>query len=184
MVLPTLVHKITNGGIGINATIRSFLNVAVTELLLAQLKQGSEHTSFMSLMDEPRLMPAVKAMFNEPATRHSVGSLAETCFMSRSSFATKFSETYGIGPMEFLRDVRLNSAANLLMQQSLTIESVGQLSGFQSRSAFSRAFFPNSNVRHKLIEIVGSINARYRQEISSLYKPAANASGSNGKRCC
>lgn len=140
MVLPALVHKMTTAGIGTNATIRSYLNVAVTELLLTKLKQGSEHASFMSLMDKPRLMPAVKAMLNEPALCHSVGSLAKICFMSRSSFATKFSESYGIGPMEFLRDVRLNSAANLLMQQSLTIESVRQLSGFQSRSAFSRAF--------------------------------------------
>ena len=140
MVLPTLVHKMITGGIGTNATIRSFLNVAVTELLLAQFKRANEQTNFMPLMDEPRLMPAIKAMLNEPATHHSVGSLAEICFMSRSSFATKFSENYGIGPMEFLRDLRLNSAANLLMQQSLTIESVRQLSGFQSHSAFSRAF--------------------------------------------
>ena len=60
--------------------------------------------------------------------------------MSRSAFAKKFSDAYGDGPMKFLRQLRMNKAAELLQNTEHSIKIIAAKSGFQSRSAFSLTF--------------------------------------------
>ena len=60
--------------------------------------------------------------------------------MSRSAFAARFAGVYGNGPMELLRDLRVQRAAAMLSRSDLPVKRIAQLVGFQSRSAFSRTF--------------------------------------------
>ena len=75
-----------------------------------------------------------------PLVSRPYAVLAERAGMSRSAFADRFSEGFGKGPMEFLRDIRLNHAARLLEQTGLPTASIAGRVGFESRSYFSRAF--------------------------------------------
>ena len=74
--------------------------------------------------------------------RHSLSNRggAQAAGMSRSRFAARFQAAYGQGAMTLLRDLRLARAAQMLTEQRAPVDQVARAVGFQSRSAFSRAF--------------------------------------------
>jgi AraC-like DNA-binding protein len=60
--------------------------------------------------------------------------------MSRSVFAKRFHEGFGQTPMDYVREVRMRSAAQLLAQPELSVDSIATRVGFASRSHFSKSF--------------------------------------------
>lgn len=89
---------------------------------------------------DPRLLGAVRAIVSHPEQPHSVASLAALAGMSRSSFAARFAEEHKATPMEFVQQVRMQSAARLLQTTRLPIKCLASAVGYASRSQFSRAF--------------------------------------------
>ena len=89
---------------------------------------------------DPRLLPAMRAIVSHPEQPHSVASLAALSGMSRSSFAAHFAEEHKATPMEFVQQVRMQSAARLLQTTRLPIKCLASAVGYASRSQFSRAF--------------------------------------------
>ena len=60
--------------------------------------------------------------------------------MSRSAFSKHFSETFGRTAMDFVKEVRLRRAAELLLTTSRPIKAIAADVGYHSRSHFTRAF--------------------------------------------
>jgi AraC-like DNA-binding protein len=86
------------------------------------------------------LMTAVAAMQREPGGAHTVSTLARRAGMSRSNFAESFRLRFGRSPMEFLRALRMDRAAELLRADEVPIKLVGPKVGYDSRASFSHAF--------------------------------------------
>ena len=63
-----------------------------------------------------------------------------TAGMSRSAFAQRFKATFGRSAMDFLKELRLQRAAQLLPTTRRPIKSIADHVGFDSRSHFSRSF--------------------------------------------
>jgi AraC family transcriptional activator of mtrCDE len=96
---------------------------------------------WLRALEDPDLRPALEAMLSAPHKPHTVASLAHACHMSRSTFARRFKVSFGRGPMEYLREVRLRKAAKLLRKKPPpSVVSIASQVGFDSRSQFSRAF--------------------------------------------
>ncbi|MBV8840847.1 MAG: helix-turn-helix domain-containing protein [Alphaproteobacteria bacterium] len=90
-----------------------------------------------------RLDAAVGAMRRDPAAAHTVSTLARCVGMSRSNFAEAFRARFSRSPMEMLRSLRLERAAELLRDCGVPIKSVGARVGYSSRTSFSQAFRNN-----------------------------------------
>lgn len=106
---------------------------------LARARNGT--LPWIAALDDPRLARVVNRILDHPAAHHTVDSLAEIASMSRSAFAQHFAEAFGYPPMNLVRLVRMQSAADLLAQEDLlSIDAVANRVGFSSRSQFSRAF--------------------------------------------
>jgi AraC-like DNA-binding protein len=90
--------------------------------------------------DYRRLVAAVDLMRTRPAETHTVSRLAKVVGMSRSNFAEAFRVSLGRSPMEFLRALRLDHAADLLRTSDLPIKLVGARAGYGSRTSFAHAF--------------------------------------------
>ena len=60
--------------------------------------------------------------------------------MSRSTFARHFEQCFARTPMDYLRDVRLRRAAQLLQVGGSSVDGVAGKVGYASRSHFSHAF--------------------------------------------
>jgi AraC-like DNA-binding protein len=66
--------------------------------------------------------------------------LAERVGMSRSVFALRFRETVGATPMEYLTRWRMLLAADRLENSSDGLSAIAQSLGYESESAFGKAF--------------------------------------------
>ena len=124
---------------GSNAMIRALLLECVIHLLRTRLLANDRALNWMAVLADQKLWTTLQAMLDTPGDHHTVESLAHIAGMSRSSFAGRFSDAYGEGPMELLRELRMHLAASLLIQSDLPVKRIAKLVGFSSRSAFSRA---------------------------------------------
>jgi AraC-like DNA-binding protein len=91
------------------------------------------------LMDK-QICSALAVMCEDPAHDWSVESLAARVFMSRSSFAERFSGLVGKTPMEFLAEWRMQQARRWLERDRLSVAEVAARCGYQSEAAFGKAF--------------------------------------------
>lgn len=66
--------------------------------------------------------------------------LAVLCQMSSSYFRRVFTETMGIGPLEYLNQTRIMRACTLLQMTDYSILEVCESVGFGSLSTFNRHF--------------------------------------------
>ncbi|MEM9605251.1 MAG: AraC family transcriptional regulator [Pseudomonadota bacterium] len=140
MPLETLLHELASPGPGSGAIIRSLLLVCAIDMLRRRLSSNGADLGWMKVLHDPKLWPALQSMLDDPGETHSLDSLAEAAGMSRSAFAKRFGDAFGCGPMELLRELRMQRAAALLVETDAPVKRIADLSGFRSRSAFSRAF--------------------------------------------
>lgn len=103
--------------------------------------QDTGQVPWLRALDDPSMTPVLEVMLAHPEQPHTVASLAEKAYLSRSAFARRFRNSFGQPPLEYLRGIRLRRAATLLKESPpLPIATVARRSGFSSRSQFSRAF--------------------------------------------
>lgn len=88
------------------------------------------------LMD--RIMESVNKNLSD--SEFTVEQLAADAGLSRSQLHRKMKELTGISPSEFLSNIRLEQAARLLKERKVNISQVAYTLGFNSPSAFSKAF--------------------------------------------
>lgn len=109
-------------------------------LLRRYWENDSEPPPWLAALRHPQLGKALGAMTQELRSSYSLERLAEIAGMSRASFASQFRKTFGRPPMEYLKEMRLNRAAELLATTDLPVKIIADRVGFESRSHFTRAF--------------------------------------------
>lgn len=135
-----ILRELADPGPGSMAMIRALLLVSTIELMRRRLAAQDHSLSWMAALRDQKLWPAVREMLDAPEKAHSLESLAEIAGMSRSAFSKHFADAYGGGPIELLRDLRMQRAAARLLETDLPVKRIAEMSGFRSRSAFTRAF--------------------------------------------
>lgn len=123
---------------------RAMLNALSTAMFALVLRFASEAEDaprgLLALAGDPRLAPAVAAMFNQPGRAWSLPELASLCGMSRATLARRFRQKLGRSASDLLADIRMTLAANELRKSSLSTGAVAETVGYQSEAAFQRAF--------------------------------------------
>jgi AraC family transcriptional activator of mtrCDE len=103
--------------------------------------EGNETPAgLLALAGHPRLVPALTALFDDPAHSWSLPELARLCHMSRATFVRHFQGRLGRSASEFLTDIRMTRAANELRKSSISTGAIAEMVGYQSEAAFQRAF--------------------------------------------
>lgn len=135
-----IVEELTRPAPGSRAQIKALLLYLIVACLRKSLARQDPGTDWLLALADRRLWPALAAVIADPGADHSVESMAETVGMSRARFAARFRESFGAGPMQIVRDLRLQHAARLLLDGTEGIARVAERVGFASRSHFSQAF--------------------------------------------
>jgi AraC-like DNA-binding protein len=92
-----------------------------------------------ALADE-KLSKALRCMHGKPGNNWSLQELAESVGMSRSLFAVKFKDIVGTSPMEYLTRWRMLLACGRLEASGEYLAELASSLGYQSESAFGKAF--------------------------------------------
>jgi AraC-like DNA-binding protein len=95
---------------------------------------------WMSALSDKHMSIAIACMHQEPGRRWTLESLAERVGMSRSVFALRFREIVGVTPMEYLTRWRMLLACDRLKDSSEGLSAIAQSLGYESESAFGKAF--------------------------------------------
>lgn len=107
--------------------------------ILYQLVQESIQ-AHLDLDSLARIRPAVAHMEQHFQAPVSMTELAGLARLSVSHFRRLFRQVYGMAPQEYLRNLRISRAKDLIRSESYSVGEVAERSGFTNIYYFSRVF--------------------------------------------
>ena len=116
------------------------VSILLIECVRDYIDTLQDSNNWLSALSHPELSNALAKIHAEPAQPWTVESLAEQCCMSRSKFATLFSQILGTSPLAYLQQHRLRLAAQYLRNKQVTIQQIAHRVGYNSETAFSQSF--------------------------------------------
>jgi AraC-like DNA-binding protein len=126
------------GGAGVLAKLAELLFIEVLRLYMNE--QGEGRTGWLAGVGDRIVGPALNAVHSRPAHAWTLEELAHDAGTSRSVLAERFQNLVGISPMQYLTQWRLLLAANLLCRSNAPLARIAEDVGYQTDTAFSRAF--------------------------------------------
>lgn len=124
---------------GRQAALDRLCELLLIHLLRHTLNQPAAPIGLLAGLADRRLAKALVAMHEQPARDWSLSELAAQAGMSRARFAANFRQTVGTTPGHYLTGWRINLARRFL-KQGKPVAHVAQDVGYNSTTAFSRAF--------------------------------------------
>lgn len=123
---------------------RSVLVDKLSELFLLQviryvIENDLIKGGVLAALTNPMMAKVISAMHRQPQVDWTVDSLAELAAMSRSKFATTFKTVLGTTPNDYLTDLRIVLAQDMLTNKK-PVNLVANLVGYEHGSALARLF--------------------------------------------
>ena len=126
------------GGAGVLAKLSEVLFIEVLRLYMNEQAEG--RTGWLAGVGDRIVGAALNALHKSPAHAWTLEELARTAGTSRSVLAERFQQLVGSSPMQYLTQWRMLLASNLLCRSNAPLASIAQDVGYQTDTAFSRAF--------------------------------------------
>lgn len=140
---------------GALAIVTALSHALFAMALRAYSETNRDLPNIMNLCCDPRLAPSVHAMMAEPGRAWTIAELGEHSAMSRATYARHFRERAGMTVWEFMTQMRMTIACNLLQNTRRSAADIGMEVGYQSEAAFDKAFRQS----------VGVTPGRYRSQL-------------------
>src|SRR5262245_47646443 len=118
----------------------------LTDIIFVQLLRAWAETlpvgqgGWLGALRDTQIGAALGLIHREPHKPWTIATLAAAVASSRSPFAARFRELVGEPPLTYLTRWRMQSAAALLGEGSLTLAGIAERVGYESLPAFSKAF--------------------------------------------
>ncbi|MCC8400434.1 AraC family transcriptional regulator [Paraburkholderia sp. MMS20-SJTN17] len=116
-------------------------------------ERNANSAGMLALLTDSRLGASVQAMLDAPERAWTIAELGERAAMSRATYARRFTERAGVTVMDFLTQLRMAIASDLLLRTQRSAADIGEAVGYQSEAAFGKAF----------AQSVGVTPGRYRR---------------------
>ena len=116
-------------------------------------ERNASSAGMLALLTDARLGSSVQAMLDAPERAWTISELGERAAMSRATYARRFNERAGVTVMDFLTQIRMAIASDLLLRTQRSAADIGEAVGYQSEAAFGKAF----------AQSVGVTPGRYRR---------------------
>ena len=117
-----------------SVVLECYLNILITKML-RKVEAGIGERELGEMWQ--KLSEYIETNFD---TELTLSSLAQKCFYNPSYFSRVFKEKFKMSPVEYVTRKRLNHALKLLSETELSVDEIGERSGFSDRSNFYRAF--------------------------------------------
>jgi AraC-like DNA-binding protein len=126
------------GGASVLAKLAEVLFIEVLRLYMNE--QAGGHTGWLAAVNDRIVGGALAALHKHPAQAWTLEALAREAGTSRSVLAERFQLLVGSAPMQYLTQWRMMLAANLLSHSNVPLARIAEDVGYQTDTAFSRAF--------------------------------------------
>jgi AraC-like DNA-binding protein len=126
------------GGEGVLSKLAEVLFIEVLRLSMNQQSEG--RTGWLAAVGDRIVGAALHALHKRPAQAWTLDELAREAGTSRSVLAERFTQLVGSSPMQYLTQWRMVLASNLLCRSNAPLAQIAGEVGYQTDTAFSRAF--------------------------------------------
>jgi AraC family transcriptional regulator, activator of mtrCDE len=139
MLVRAIHDELKGGRLGALAVATDLASALFVQMLRVHCERASDAGTLRLLSSLPSAR-AVSAMLRAPGHDWTLDALAAEAHVSRASLVRIFRKTAGVAPLAFLTDLRLGLARQRLAATEASIARVAAEVGYQSESAFARAF--------------------------------------------
>jgi AraC-like DNA-binding protein len=126
------------GGAGVLAKLAEVLVIEVLRRYMDEQREGG--TGWLAGVRDPIVGAALNSLHEDPAHPWTLEQLARKAGTSRSVLAERFQQLVGSSPIQYLTQWRMLLASNLLSRSNAPLASIAEAVGYQTDTAFSRAF--------------------------------------------
>lgn len=151
-------------------------NMVAKRLVMAPHRQGGQAQFVerpVARTHEGRLAPLLDQMRADPGREHRIADLAAAAGMSERTFVRRFADATGATPGEWLADLRVDTAKQMLEEGRRSIKEVALAAGFGSVETLRHHF------RRRVGVSPGDYRARFvRGTYSAASAPAAQGHAS------
>lgn len=139
-IIKQIILETSEKAPGSELLIDKFTEILFIQVIRSYAKQNNTELCYISALLDSQLSQALVLMHSKPDHEWSVEGLASQIGMSRSAFYSHFNEMVGTPPMKYLTQWRMMQAKDKLQNSSTPIPLVAEQVGYQSSSAFQKAF--------------------------------------------
>jgi AraC family transcriptional regulator, activator of mtrCDE len=133
-------RRVFTESLGSTAAVTRLSEIVFIELIRSGISKDPKLSCIVEAFRDGKIARSLQLIHSNPSDSWTVASLATTVAMSRSRFAERFRSLIGMSPMAYLSEWRLQKALSLLEDSRISVQQVASKTGYQSSSAFSRAF--------------------------------------------
>ena len=140
-------EELEHGRAGAAAIAKDLASALFVMMLRAHLEASAPAEGLIRLLNQRATAQAVLAMVRDPMRAWTLDDLARTAAASRATLVRAFRKAACVAPLAFLADLRLGLARYRLGMDGASIDQIAAEVGYQSPSAFSRAFLRKYGIR-------------------------------------
>jgi AraC-like DNA-binding protein len=144
----------------------------IQALRLHLADEAGSGVGWLFALADKQMSAAITCMHDDPGHPWTLQKLAERVGMSRSIFALRFKEKVGATPMEYLTRWRMLVAGDRLKNSDDSISVIASSLGYESESAFGKAFK----------RVMSCSPKQYSHESSSTPRPLTAQEGSDNQQ--
>lgn len=140
-IVSLIVEESAGDRPGADMVLQRLLEIMLIEVLRGEAISGEGvRAGLLAGLRNPGIAKALRAIHGDVRRRWTVAGLAGIAGMSRSTFAERFADTVGCGPIEYLARWRMAIAKDVLSRGGTSLDTLAHEIGYESASAFSTAF--------------------------------------------
>jgi AraC-like DNA-binding protein len=141
LTLRFLSAEVRAPGIGSEAVLSRLTDLIFVQSVRAWVAaQPETRTGWIAALRDRQIAGVLGLMHKQPDRPWTVATLAREVGMSRSTLTRRFREILSETPLVYLSRSRLQTAAELMRAENLSLSEVAARVGYQSEASFSRAF--------------------------------------------
>ena len=126
---------------GSSLVVGKLSEVLFVETLRRYISALPDHqTGWLAGLRDPMLAKALAWLHRDPAGNWTVAKLAKDVGLSRTRLTERFRHFLGMSPIAYLTDWRMKLGAEALLKSERSIAEIALDAGYNSESAFNRAF--------------------------------------------
>lgn len=139
-LIELIIAESLSSGFGSESVIERLCDSLFILVLRHCIESGQVRGGVFAAMQDKRLAAVLEVIHLEPWKQWTIAELCARAGLSRTVLAGKFAEHIGASPIEYLTNWRMQIASRWLMEPGMTVDRVAERCGYESASAFSKAF--------------------------------------------
>ena len=124
---------------GAELVVNKLTEIVLVELIRINFGRDKEGR-FIAALSDKRISKALQQLHTAPNNPWTLDTLAERVGMSRAAFAKRFKALVGHPMFEYLTQLRVQRAKELLRDSSLPLYEIANRVGYESDLAFTKTF--------------------------------------------